>query len=91
MKITKVTVGFGSTVNLGNFNSARFDVQLEAELEPGEDADTIINDLHLAARGHVQAQALPIVRKNQLRLEEVIRHLPDELQEQVYAHAGKER
>lgn len=37
MKIVKVTASHGVTVNLGDFQSARFDFSAEAEIDEGED------------------------------------------------------
>ena len=43
MEIKKVTVGMGRTVNLGNFESARFDLAVEAETDALEDIKNIEN------------------------------------------------
>ncbi len=37
MKMKKATINMGRTVNLGNFESARFDLAIEAEVEAKED------------------------------------------------------
>jgi hypothetical protein len=37
MKIKKATINMGRTVNLGNFESARFDLAIEADVEAKED------------------------------------------------------
>lgn len=52
VKITKVAVSHGLTVNLGKFNSARLDVSLEAE--GGEEA---LAELHAKAKAEVAKQA----------------------------------
>lgn len=57
MRVERVTVGFGCTLNLGNFNSARFDVQFEARLEEGEDALAAVHELHEQAVAEVKRQA----------------------------------
>ncbi len=88
MQITKVTVGFGSTINLGNYNSARFDVQLEAELDEGEDVEQAVQQLHQQARDNVRRQALPIIRRNSERLEDIFRHLPEYLQQDILQKVG---
>lgn len=36
MNVSKITISRGLTINTGNFNSMRFDVQMEAELQPQE-------------------------------------------------------
>ena len=37
MKMKNATINMGRTVNLGNFESARFDLAIEAEVEAKED------------------------------------------------------
>ena len=37
MKVKKATINMGRTVNLGNFESARFDLSIEAEVDAKED------------------------------------------------------
>ena len=87
MQIRKVTASYGRTINLGDFNSLRLDATFEADVEPGEDPLDAINHLFAEARAEVKRQALSIVQQNRLRLEEVIRHLPDDVQQQIYAIA----
>lgn len=45
MKVTKVKVNKGVTVNLGNFNSFRYDLELSAEVGEGEDHLQVALDL----------------------------------------------
>ncbi len=91
MQITKITVAFGSTVNLGNYNSARFDVALEAQLEAGDDPLLVAQQLHEQAREEARRQALPVIRRNNVQLEEVVRHLPEALQQQIMSFNGADR
>lgn len=42
-QITKITVGFGYTANLGNFQSARVDCTLEATIDPT--IDDVYNEI----------------------------------------------
>lgn len=42
-QITKITVGFGYTANLGNFQSARVDCTLEATIDPA--IDDVYNEI----------------------------------------------
>ena len=76
-----MTVRFGSTVNLGNFNSARFDVEASAELEAGDDPRNVANQLHELCREEARRQARPIVQRNNRKLDDVFHHLPDDVQE----------
>jgi len=41
MKITKVVRGFGKTVNLGNYETAKFHASLEAEVVDGDDVKKV--------------------------------------------------
>jgi hypothetical protein len=90
MRVKTITVGFGSTINLGNYNSARLDVQYEVELDEGEDAESVTRQIHEQAREEVRRQALPIVRRNNLKLDEIVRHLPEDVQQQILALSGQE-
>lgn len=45
MKVKEVKVNKGVTVNLGNFNSFRYDVELKAEVEDDEDHLQVVVDL----------------------------------------------
>ncbi len=47
MKLKKATINMGKTVNLGNFESARFDLAIEAEVEAKEDLkelESVVSD-----------------------------------------------
>ncbi len=57
MRVDRVRVAFGSTVNTGNFNSLRFDVEFEAQLEPADDAIETVRFLHDQASAEVKRQA----------------------------------
>jgi hypothetical protein len=41
LKVTSVTVRFGVTANLGNFNSVNFTEEMTVEVQPGQSADDI--------------------------------------------------
>lgn len=57
MKVERVRVSFGATVNTGNFNSLRFDVEFEPQLEPGDYAIETVRFLHDHASAEVKRQA----------------------------------
>lgn len=48
--ISKIKVAYGRTVNLGNYESERIDVELEAKLMPGEDSQEALDDLRAMAK-----------------------------------------
>jgi hypothetical protein len=60
--IKTITVTYSRTFNLGNYNSARFEVTLGAELEEGDDPAEAEAQLWAQAKEGIKAQALPVVR-----------------------------
>ena len=44
-EVTEVTVGFGRTVNTGNYSSMRADVSLRATVKNDENLEEVIRDL----------------------------------------------
>lgn len=65
MNVERVKVGFGTTINLGNYNSARFDVEFEARLDVDEDAGEAARVLHLQAVDEVKREARERIRRLQ--------------------------
>lgn len=57
MKAERVRVAFGSTVNLGNYNTIRLDVELIAAVEEGEDWHAVVALPHEEAKAEVKRQA----------------------------------
>lgn len=56
MVITKVIVARGATINLGNYESSRYDITLEADLEPDDTIDQVQDSLEqLTAHAVVEA------------------------------------
>lgn len=60
-QITKITVGFGYTKNMGNFESLRVDCSLEATIDPA--TDDVYDELE-----RLRADAREQVRKELDRL-----------------------
>lgn len=56
MKITKISVSYGRTINLGNFESARLDAMIEAELGPLEYPADVAPLLWEMAKEQVRAE-----------------------------------
>lgn len=52
--IERVTASFGATLNAGNYESVRVDVQFEARVEEGEDPHTAARWLMQQAKDHVR-------------------------------------
>lgn len=62
MQIKTITVAYSRTFNLGNYNSARFEVTLGAEIEEGDDPVEAEAQLWAQAKESLKAQAMPVVR-----------------------------
>jgi hypothetical protein len=56
MKVDRVSVGFGYTMNPRPYETLRFDVRLDAVVEDGEDWNEVVRDLHAAAKAEVRRQ-----------------------------------
>lgn len=54
MKILKVKVAYGRTFNLGNYESLRKDVELEAEICENESEGDVIKALQKEAKFYVE-------------------------------------
>ncbi len=80
MKITRVTVRYGRTANLGNYESAKIECELEAELEPDEVAAAVRLQLFAEAKAAVREQLTPLARLRIAQIEEIIGTLPADLQ-----------
>lgn len=57
MKIERVAVGFGYTMNPRQYETLRFDVRLEAAIEEGEDWAEVVRTLHGEAKAEVRREA----------------------------------
>lgn len=55
-QITKVTVSYARTFNLGNFENLRLSCELTAELQPGDNEYGTIHQLQTDAREQVRAE-----------------------------------
>lgn len=55
--VKKVTLSHGLTLNMGNFNSARVDVSMEAEV--GEDVSTVLDALSMQIRARLNQELEP--------------------------------
>jgi len=60
--ITKVEVSIGRTINMGNYESLRASVSLEAELGPDDDVTAVRKVLNVRA-----AQELDVVVQNMVK------------------------
>lgn len=56
MKVKQISVSYGRTINLGNFESARFDCSMTADLEDVENTNEAALELWEQARDQVKGQ-----------------------------------
>jgi hypothetical protein len=45
MKIERITIRLGETINQGNFNNAKYEIEASAVIEPGEDTVAALDKL----------------------------------------------
>lgn len=62
MRVKEITVTYARTFNLGNYESARFEVAVSAEVEE-EGAHEAMDALWQLAKESIKAQALPVLKK----------------------------
>lgn len=63
-KAKSITVSLGLTLNLGNYESARFDAGIELELEPKDKAETVYAQAWKALEKQVEIKAREIRGEN---------------------------
>ena len=56
MKVTRISVRYGRTHNLGDYNNVRPEIELTAELDRNDDLDTALADLTADARAFVEEE-----------------------------------
>lgn len=83
--ITAVAITYGRTFNLGDYQSARIDITIEADLDELDDRQAVLDDLWRRAKDNVKAQALPLYRKQADQVREVFGGLPPDLQQELIA------
>lgn len=69
MKIDKVKVAYGRTVNLGNFESMRVDVEFSATVEAGETPENVCEKLETLCKSEVKRIVLG--KKSKPKFEEL--------------------
>jgi hypothetical protein len=89
MKLKTVAVHYGRKANLGDFNSANIECDLWADLDEDEDVADVMGALWTMAKANVKAQLLPLVTKQQARVEEIFLGLPVELTEKESDNADQ--
>ena len=77
MRVTTINVAYSRTFNLGDYNSAKFECALSAEMEEDEDEAAALAALWEVAKATVKAQALPVVRKRNDEVEAIRASVPE--------------
>lgn len=90
MKITTVSVTYGRKLNLGDYNSANIEMSIWAELEEGDNEAEVAGALWEMAKNNVKAQALPLKRNDEARVERIYLGLPLEVREAINGNGDNE-
>jgi len=56
VNVTEIKVSYGKTKNLGNYESARADVELTVVVQEGDDVNELIEKAQLEAKRHVHKE-----------------------------------
>lgn len=69
----RVVIRFGLTVNLGDFNSVKEEIEVEAAVPQGQNCEAVIDYLQQLAEGHVQR----VIKKVKAGAKTKTNHVPD--------------
>jgi transcriptional regulator with XRE-family HTH domain len=95
MHLKTVSVSYGRKLNLGDYNSVNVEVSAWAELDEGDDVDTVMRDLMGMAKTNVRVQLIAAQGQGKLdatalkRLEETYLGLPIRRLESEASQAAK--
>lgn len=56
MQITRIVVDVAETFNLGDYNNTRPAISIHADLHPGDDVDSVIQQLYQKGREHIESR-----------------------------------
>lgn len=62
MQVRSVTVGYGWSINLGNYESTRLDLSITADVDEGENDGDIRHDLLELLKGEVRQAAVDALK-----------------------------
>jgi len=91
VRVTKISLRYGRTVNLGNFESVKVECEIEAEIEEGDDPASARKVLHEQVKADVREQLLPLAKLRMEQVNEIISSLPADLQAAVKASLNEEK
>ncbi len=63
MKISKVRYSMGTTINLGDYENLKTNIEIEVEVDERDDIDTVIEDLKTLTRNKIAADYQKYKRK----------------------------
>jgi hypothetical protein len=75
MKITEITKTYGRTVNIGKFNSLRFETTASGELEPGEDVGLAGAELYGRVKAETEADITAKLDEIKEGRDEIFKHV----------------
>jgi hypothetical protein len=87
-QIKTVSVTYGRKMNLGDYNSANIEMSIWAELEEGDNEAEVASALWEMAKNNVKAQAIPLKRQDEARVENIYMGLPIELKNAINGNGG---
>lgn len=74
MRVTTLTKTYGRTVNIGNYNSIRFENTAEAVVEPGEDITRVDEALYELVKNATEADIVDKLNAIQAEQDEIFSH-----------------
>lgn len=63
MKISKVRYSMGTTINLGDYENLKTNIEIEVEVDESDDIDTVIEELKTLTRNKIAADYQKYKRK----------------------------
>lgn len=63
MKISKIRYGMATTINLGDYENLKTNIEIEVEVDERDDIDTVIEDLKTLTRNKIAADYQKYKRK----------------------------
>lgn len=89
--VKMIRVGYGITVNLGNFQSARVDYGLEIALGPGDTPANTAPQYFDEVRQEVRRMARPLLAAKDSKIDQIWVDLPPEVRQQMSAATNPNR
>lgn len=75
--VTGVGVTYQRTINLGDYNSAKYGADAYATLDAGADPAEALRSLGLLVKAQVREQAMPVLLQFRKEIEKLVANLPE--------------